>query len=251
MTINVAPSPLDFGGRSGTWEPTSLFEWIKELMPSMGERDSERLRRSLLEVQGLDAYRAILEDLAKRLSAQENWEPLEKVRAMRKWLYRQERLRDLREPLSLEQFEASLRWMCENGDEQELWLLRQVRQQPAFTSEMVDRLFDLADRMMCDRVYEPIRVVRRGEAVYQRHLPDWERQHAGQFIAICGDSIIDHDADRTKLLQRLIDMQKEIGRFRAYVIEVGAPVFHARGPGGKAQLAQPADTGNSAAGVRR
>lgn len=52
----------------------------------------------------------------------------------------------------------------------------------------------------------------------------------GQFIAIYRGEVIDSDADKAKLIGRIMQNQKKTGPFRAYVVAVGAPTVTARAP---------------------
>lgn len=76
---------------------------------------------------------------------------------------------------------------------------------------------------------DPAETLRKGEAAYQRNREDWDRLYSGQYIAIYQERVVAADFDKTKLLEQLIEQQKH-GKFRAYIVHVGAPVFQVRGP---------------------
>lgn len=140
------------------------------------------------------------------------------------------RRQDLQAPYSLDAFINAIRWMAERGDLEDLDLLRQVRADPPYNSELIQKLLETAEERIHDRVYDPQTVVDREEAAYQEHRQEWDEKYAGEFIAIHRGQVIDHDTDEDRLIERLDERQRNEGRFRAYIVEIGAPVYVARGP---------------------
>lgn len=134
----------------------------------------------------------------------------------------------LQQPVDQEDFEETLRWMLGRGDVEELDLLRAVRANPPFVSETISRLFERADENICRRVYDAVRVAEEGEQAYQRSRQEWDRRYSGQYIAIHRGQVEDTDSDKRRLLQRLADRQRATGPFRAYIVQIGAPVIVVR-----------------------
>lgn len=152
--------------------------------------------------------------------------------ALKQWINKLERInrrRDLQCPTSLDVFVNAIKWMAERGDFEGLDLLRQVRADPPYNSETIQKLFETAEERIHDRVYDPQTVVDREEAAYQEHYLEWNEKYAGEFIAIHRGQVIDHDADEDRLIERLDEKQRNEGRFRAYIVEIGAPVYKVKG----------------------
>lgn len=154
-------------------------------------------------------------------------------RAAKRWLSKAERLvrrQELRSPSSLEGYEASLWWMAEKGDADDLDLLRHLKVHPAYHSPAIQRLFEMDDVHIHGRVYSSQAVLDREEAAYQQHRQEWDQIYKGEHIAIHRGEVIDHDPDKFRLIERLDQKQWEGGRFRAYIVQIGRPVYVARGP---------------------
>jgi hypothetical protein len=134
----------------------------------------------------------------------------------------------LQQPVDQEDFEETLRWVLGRGDVEELDLLRAVRANPPFVSETISRLFERADENICRRVYDAVRVAEEGEQAYQRGRQEWDRRYAGQYIAIHRGQVEDVDSDKRCLMWRLAQKQQATGPFRAYIVQIGAPVFVVR-----------------------
>lgn len=137
---------------------------------------------------------------------------------------------DLIMPPNQEDFLKSLWWMSENGDAGDLARLRQMKKDPPFNSDEIQKLLAAAEEAIHHRVYHPRTVIDREEAAYQENKQEWDSQYRGEFIAVHLGQVIDHDSDKSTLLQRLDQQQRESGRFRAYVIHIGGPIFEAKGP---------------------
>jgi len=153
------------------------------------------------------------------LKAREGWIELHTI-----CLRRQRRL-ELEYPRDEDAFVKTLQWMAERGGEAELDLLRHVAQTPRFAAPLTLRLLVKADAAMTRRVYDPTRVTQAGEEAYQRHRSAWDAQHAGEFIAIHRGQLVAHSADKMVLYAELTRQQQQQGVFRAYVVEIGAPVL--------------------------
>lgn len=134
----------------------------------------------------------------------------------------------LQQPVDQEDFEETLRWMLGRGDVEELDVLRAVRVNPPFVSEAISRLFERADENICRRVYDAVRVAEEGEQAYQSNRQEWDSRYSGQYIAIHRGQVEDADKDKGRLIQRLAQRQRATGPFRAYIVQIGAPVFVVR-----------------------
>jgi hypothetical protein len=137
---------------------------------------------------------------------------------------------ELRSPSSHDHFTAALWWIAERGGEEDLKLLREIRRNPPYTSDDIIRLLGIAEEKIAERVDDPEYVVRKGEEAYQQNRDSWDRLYQGEHIAICRGEVIDSDVVESALVERLIRAQGERGPFRAYVVEVGAPVLSVRQP---------------------
>ena len=163
------------------------------------------------------------------------WEKVEQdwraLRAQVAALEREARRFELASPASREDFQGTLYWMGEQGEEEDLAALRVIERQPPFAlSEEMRRYLKNAQDDIEKRVYRPSYVLEQGEAAYHAHKQEWEQQYWGQHIAIHAGEVIEHDADRDRLVEKIIKRQKEEGRFRAYLVHVGAPVPTVRDP---------------------
>lgn len=207
-------------------------------------------KRASFEIEKITWHQAALIDLVRRIKGAEyangNMNKIKgRVQERLRELERAKRRLQLQHPPNRAEFETALRWMAEQGDAEELDLLRQVRASPPYTSETIEHLFEEADERICERVYDPQVVVDREEAAYQEHRQEWDKLYKGEFIAIHRGEVIDHDRDKARLIQRLFQKQDEDGEFRAYIVEIGAPVYVARGPkpGRRVSQAQQHDEG--------
>lgn len=80
------------------------------------------------------------------------------------------------------------------------------------------------------RKNSPMAVLKESDAAYRAHKEEWDQKYAGQHIAVYQGEVIDADKDKTRLVKRIIKKQKERGRFRACLIQIGAPLLELRGP---------------------
>lgn len=131
----------------------------------------------------------------------------------------------LQYPVDEQVFEEALRWMYGRGDADELDLLREISKSPPFMSESIGRLIKRVDLSICQKVYHPQRVVQEGELAYQRNREDWNRRYAGQFIAVHRGAIEFAAKTKDDLLKQLAQKQQAWGPFRAYIIQVSAPIL--------------------------
>lgn len=67
-------------------------------------------------------------------------------------------------------------------------------------------------------------------ATYEQNKKIWDEQYKGEFIAIHAGQVVAHDPSEEAVARKLMELQKEKGRFTALVVEVGAPQIYARGP---------------------
>ena len=143
---------------------------------------------------------------------------------------REERRQELSAPASQEEVMANLMWMAERGEEEDLDLLRQLQRHPSYTSDETQRLLNIAVQRISERVDDPDYIFEQGEAAYQQHKEAWDRLYVGQFIAIYRGAVVDADADESKLIDRIMQKQQEEGPFRAYIVQIDAPVLNVKGP---------------------
>lgn len=147
-------------------------------------------------------------------------------------------------PANLKEFDAAIRCLAGRGMEKELDLLQQVGEtQPQFMEEdfpvantpNIGRLIESAEQRIRERLSDPAYVMNSGEAAYQKNKAVWDKQYEGEFIAIHRGRVVAHDREQSQLARKLVDLQRREGRFRAYVVEVGAPPIVASGPHGGAR----------------
>ena len=195
----------------------------------------ERKREFELRVQSV-AIRAqinMIEELAKEAYTRsgEGWARIQKRwHELRGKAEASKRRLGLLKPDSSDNFEAALMWMAENGEEEDLELIRELRKNRTTSSAEILRLLRIAEQRIAERMDDPYRVLNRGEEAYQKNKNEWDHKYAGQFIAIYRGEVIDSDADKAKLIGRIMQNQKKTGPFRAYVVAVGAPTVTARAP---------------------
>jgi len=203
-----------------------------EMLRRTQERLSGEFRIAALKFGGI-AERHIAESSHERSETLLIWLPCDLPKVAKEYFWGLQRIKrrlDLRYPSSLDDFIGALYWMAEQGDIDDLEELRRVRADPPYDSEEIRRLFATAEERIHDRVYDPQTVVDREEAAYQEHRQEWDEKYKSEFIAIHRGQVIDHDTDKYRLIQRLDQKQRETGRFSAYIVQIGAPVYVARGP---------------------
>lgn len=175
----------------------------------------------------------LLEHLVQRAEeyAGDDWDELRL--AVKTWLTRARRTarrQELRAPSSPENYAAALRWMAEQGDIDDLELIRRLKGHPAYDYPVIRGLFETSDERIHGRVYHPKVVLAREETAYQQYRQEWDDTYKGEFIAIHRGEVVDHDPDKYRLIQRLDQKQREYGRFRTYIVQVGGVIYAARGP---------------------
>lgn len=188
-----------------------------------------------------NCYERMLNDIVRdsdKLGIQEPAQLLQYAKVWRGYAAHVTRRRDLEMPWSQEHFVNAIRWMAEQGNGEDLALLRRVRKLPPFASDEIRRSLANAEEQIHARVYAPRAVIDREEAAYQRNRAEWDTLYAGQYIAVHFGQVIDHDVDKRLLIRRLDQQQREEGRFRAYIVQVGAPIYEARGPRAGRRAAQ-------------
>jgi hypothetical protein len=212
------------------------FEVIVDILNKSEKEALSVEKRQAYRCEVAEIIRQYIQALLEKTRQYSNmeWNKVEQdwsaLRAQIVALEREERRLDLSAPASPEAFQATLFWMGEQGEEQDLAALRAIERQPPFVSEEILRTLKNAQEDIDKRVYRPTYVLRQGEAAYAAHKQEWEQQYWGQHIAIHAGEIIEHDTDKNHLEEKLIKKQLEEGRFRAHVIHVGAPVLRVRDP---------------------
>jgi hypothetical protein len=139
-------------------------------------------------------------------------------------------------PANKQSFKATLRWMAEHGIEADLELLQRIKNDPPYSSKDIEQFLAKTERRISEKVNAPNYVLRKGEEAYQRNKEAWERQYAGQYIAIHRGAVVDADQDKSQLIERLMAAQKEQGPFRAYIVKVDTPTLAFRGPSRRVKL---------------
>ena len=71
--------------------------------------------------------------------------------SQRRILNRDKRRLQLQKPRTRPEFVATLKWMGQNGGEDDLYLLRQIEQDPPYFSEAVQYLFKIAEKQISER----------------------------------------------------------------------------------------------------
>ncbi len=165
----------------------------------------------------------LVETLSKLVSSQssEAWAKVQrKSHELRSAYEKAKRRITLLVPASEQEFEATVWWMAERGMEEDLDLIRQVKQAPPYSSDPLLQLLEEVEERIVRRVYDFDYVLARGEEAFERNEVEWTRRYAGQYIAIHRGEVIDADRDKGLLTQRLLDAQDVSGPFRAYIIEL-------------------------------
>lgn len=146
---------------------------------------------------------------------------------------RSARRQELRSSFESEDTKPNLYWMAERGAEEELDLLKELRNKHRYAAPDIQSLLAMAIQEIQQRVNGPDYVMEKEEAAYEAHQEEWNKQYPDKFIAIHRGAIIDSDLEKPALIDRLMQKQKEEGPFRAYIVQVGEPVLTVRGPKNK------------------
>jgi hypothetical protein len=188
-------------------------------------------------------------DLIAKLSRQTSnycnggWEEIQEdwVNLHNQYETLQER-QQLQTPADWDEFDAAIRWMVGRGMEEELELVEQVMKNPPkvrkeglSASESEKEIYDLihsAAQRIRMRLNDPARILVEGEEAYRKNESMWSKEYPDEFIAIYRGVVVAHDRDQTQLAKKLTDLQREKGRFRAYVVKVGSSLVGAHGPHG-------------------
>lgn len=78
--------------------------------------------------------------------------------------------------------------------------------------------------------YSSQNTLEREEYAYQAHKSEWDKQYAGEWIALHKGEVVCHHKDKSKITELLIGIQKKRGRFRAYLVHIGDSLVGVRGP---------------------
>ncbi len=135
------------------------------------------------------------------------------------------RRRELLKPVSELEFVATLRWMIERGVEEDLGRLRQSKEDPPYTSEEIEELFEIAERRIGERVNDSDHVAKKSEGGYQQekvvapnmqdlgwtafqsHLPRLLREASGKWVAFHGDRQAALGNSKQEVYERLLQMK--------------------------------------------
>lgn len=122
-------------------------------------------------------------------------------------------------------------WLkIEEGTADDLEFLRELKSSSFCSSKTLQELIDRADREIRKRFYAPAEVLKREEAAYQKHKAEWDTKYGKRrYIAIHKGVVVADAKDKAELYEKLIKLQQP-GRFRAYIIQIGAPIINVRGP---------------------
>lgn len=121
--------------------------------------------------------------------------------------------------------QSTLHWLAERGDEDDLYRLRAAVRARPYADAALARLAAQVEKRLVQRVYDPQWVAQAGEATYLRHRAEWDVEYAGEHIAIARGGVVAHSRDKGEVMRALLALQKEHGLFRAYVVQIGAPVL--------------------------
>lgn len=158
---------------------------------------------------------------------------------------------DLISPSTPEDFMAALWWVAEQGTEEDLKLLREVRSNLPYDDADIIKLLGIVEEKLAEKVDDPEYVVRKGEEAYQRNKEEWDSLYEGKYIAIHKGAVLYADADESSLIKTVIEEQKRQQKmFRVYIVEVGAPVLNLRPPGPRPRAEAGRETGGEE-GTRR
>lgn len=172
----------------------------------------------------------LIQHLSKVASISGVWGAIsEDVRQLDKNLEHERRRDELQHPDSIETLTAAVRWMTEQGREEDLRLLKQMNGSLEYRSDEIEKLCLIAIDRISERINDPYYVMSKGEEAYQKNREQWEVEYAGRFVAIQGGKVIDSDPDKSELVERIIQRQREEGPSRSFIVEVGAPVIEFRG----------------------
>ena len=104
----------------------------------------------------LDAFIKVIETYAKRYRFFDN---LELTESREDWLHllnyakRMRRKEQLLKPRDIEDFRGTLMWMAIHGNEKELELIKEVRKNPPFNSDDIQRLFERVQQSIEARIF--------------------------------------------------------------------------------------------------
>jgi hypothetical protein len=184
-------------------ELENLFIEIEKQLPlekkfQFGDRVNLTLRQF-----GINIINGVAKD-AKECS---NGEWIEIKPIVQKRLDRVETLmrrQDLKYPSNPENFEATLRWMVEQGEEEDLDLIRKVKKTLPYSSTEISQLLKIAEQRISKRVDYPNYVVKKGEKEYQQGQEEWDKKSARQYIPLT-------------LLQKLERLQGNLNQVRKFL----------------------------------
>jgi hypothetical protein len=162
---------------------------------------------------------------------------------------------EFQSPTSASHFRATLWWMSERGVEEDLDLVREIKDNPPFTDDDLLQLLETTDEKISQRVDDPFYVLKKGDEAYQRNRRLWDQIYQGKYIAIYKNDVILASEDETELTAEIIRMQKDKGPFRAYIVKPGDSIIDVASPR-KRELKKPEDSGGendsaSAADIQR
>jgi hypothetical protein len=158
-----------------------------------------------------------------------NAEDAEKKRILLEAERRDRRL-ELFRPYDASVFIEALWWMIQQGMEEDLDAVRQIKDAPPFESEDISQLLRIADQEIEARINDPSHVMSQGEAALRLHSEQWEREYHGEFVAIYRGTVVAHAANKADLTREIATVQREKGQFRAFIVEIGAAALEVRGP---------------------
>ncbi len=203
-----------------------LVEAEKNIDPENQFEFAQNIKDALLRMN-----QELIEKVSKVACNSGVWGPIrDEIHQLDMHLKHERRRDELRRPSSPKNLTDAIKWMAEQGVEEDLRLLKELKDSLSFDSEEIEKLYLIAVDRISERINDPYYVISRGEEAYERNREQWEVEYAGRFIAIQGGKVIDSDRIKAELVRRVINLQQGAEPSRSFIVEVGAPVIDARGP---------------------
>ena len=181
---------------------------LKEDLPNLLAKTEEEVipeKRQEFAIQVGLVLKAYVEELAKEVHLHTNggWGKIvadwHELPAKIEMIVRR---RELENPRSQQDFEATLMWMAERGEAEDLELIRKVREVPSYSSQGIDELFEIAEKRISERIDNPeleeedehlvsgTDIQQASWAAFQQQLPHLLKQALGQWVAFHGEHYV-------------------------------------------------------------
>ena len=146
-----------------------LYDAVLEYVDPEKEDEFRQSYKSIL----LEQNRKLIDTLASSpdLAARKDDSLEQALRKMRNAATRSIRQLHLLYPLNQRDFEATLGWMIEQGEEKELALIREVRKTPPFSSKQIQDWFYEAERQITERrIIKKLNLQRKRQGTKEREI---------------------------------------------------------------------------------